>query len=264
MRFLIAFFSLLLLLIPARAQNASLATGLEAWGKGDWEAARAAFTSVIEKDGLISAEVLYNLGNAHVRLGDTGQAALWYQRSLLLDPTDKATRQNLRTLRKTSSYILFEPGNLDRFAALLKNSTWRNLLSASSWAAALSLAALLFLSPPPRLRTWLWSTLVLGLVLATAAACGVWGRSTDDRLTNLWVVTSKEPTAALAAPVEGDASRTIIDLPAGSQISLLKEDGAWVYAEIPGDSVHQIASRLGWVRRDRLTRLWPWSPSLAQ
>ena len=82
-------------------------------------------------DGVVSAEVYYNAGNAWFKDGKTGKALLCYERACKLDPTDKDIRYNLE----------FARGNtLDKIDAvpefILK--TWarsiRGMLSSNAWA----------------------------------------------------------------------------------------------------------------------------------
>ena len=51
----------------------------------------------------VSANLLFNLGNAHFKAGQLGQAMAAYQRSLRLDPRNPETQANLRFAREQAN-----------------------------------------------------------------------------------------------------------------------------------------------------------------
>lgn len=56
-----------------------------------------------------SADVCYNLGNCYFRQDDIAQSILWYERALLLDPSDEDVRSNLMFVQtKTVDKIVSE------------------------------------------------------------------------------------------------------------------------------------------------------------
>ena len=217
-------------------------------------AARDAFTAVLEKDRKVSADLLFNLGNTLFRLDQPGEAALWYRRALLLDPTDAAARQNLRLIRRRAGFIEFEPSVLQSFAGLVKNRHWQIAMTGLLWVSLVCLSAVAFLHPPQRLRAWCWGGFAVSIILAAIAAAGVWGRLDDDRLVRRSVVTAAG-ASAFTAPT--DTAAVVIDLPPGSEVSRLEEREHWVYANLPGQ-------RVGWLRKESLTRLWPYSTALVE
>jgi hypothetical protein len=238
----------------ARAENTHYKQGTEAFARKDFAAARDAFMAVIEKDRKISADLLFNLGNTHFRLEQPGEAALWYRRALVLDPTDAAAGQNLRLIRRRAGFIEFEPSVVQAFSRLQKPHHWMTALASLSWFAAVCVSAVVFLQPKGRLRAWCWGGFAVALGLAAVAAVGVWGRLDDDRLVRRSVVTGAG-VSAFTAPT--DTAAVVIDLPAGSEVSRLDEREHWIYASLPGQ-------RVGWVKKDSLARLWPYSPAVIE
>ena len=91
---------LLLLLAPACVAGQSAAANLynqanALYQQGQFEAARQRYAQVAES-GVADARLSYNLGNACFKAGHLGQAVLWYERALRLDPRDEDVRANLR------------------------------------------------------------------------------------------------------------------------------------------------------------------------
>jgi len=73
---------------PAPAAAAQAATG------GDYRAAVRDYEQILDKEGF-SAPVLFNLGNAWLRLGNPARAILNYGRALVLSPHSAAIEANL-------------------------------------------------------------------------------------------------------------------------------------------------------------------------
>lgn len=96
---LIAIF--LSLVAPAFGEEASVAfftKGNEALASGDFRSAVEAYQEQIKTTGP-DAALLFNLGNAHYRLGEYGPAILAYEQALVLDPHAEDIRTNLRLAR---------------------------------------------------------------------------------------------------------------------------------------------------------------------
>ena len=84
----------------------------------------------------VSATLLFNLGNAHFKAGQLGQAMAAYQRSLRLDPRNPETRANLRFAREQANT---QPPPLSL------RQRWMRRLSIGEWTALASGALTLLL-----------------------------------------------------------------------------------------------------------------------
>jgi tetratricopeptide (TPR) repeat protein len=67
--------------------------GIDAYGKGDWQAAIRAFKHIADS-GVDNGHLDYNLGNAYLKDHDLGHAILWYERALKRIPNDPDLRFN--------------------------------------------------------------------------------------------------------------------------------------------------------------------------
>ena len=228
--------------------------GVAAFEKKDWPAAREAFEAVIEKDQLISGDLLFNLGNTLFREEKPGLAALWYRRAVLLNPLDGAARQNLRLLRGRTGFHEFDTNLSQTIASVLKHSQWKWLAAGAGWATALALGALLFLRLRGGAQILAWCLAALGAPLAGVALWGAAASRTPEDVSRRAVVTQAD-VAVLSAPTE--TAGVIIDVPPGSEVIVHETRETWSYVEVPGDQ-----PRFGWVRGQSLARLWPYSPSL--
>jgi len=89
---------------PARADRIEEAwrRGNEAYLHGDYAGAVAAYEEV-DRQGLASADVAFNLGAAYFRKGAVGPAIWAFERALAFDPNDEDARYNLDQARKLAA-----------------------------------------------------------------------------------------------------------------------------------------------------------------
>jgi hypothetical protein len=88
-------------LVGARAENSAerlFDQANQAYREGSFSAALDAYERIVA-EGLGGPELYYNLGNAYYRLGELGEARLWYERALLEEPRDEDIRHNLSLIR---------------------------------------------------------------------------------------------------------------------------------------------------------------------
>jgi tetratricopeptide (TPR) repeat protein len=77
-----------------RADQSSVAVAAHAAAGGDYQSAVQNYEQVLHRQGF-SAAVLFNLGNAQLRLGKPARAILEYERALVLAPRNPAIEANL-------------------------------------------------------------------------------------------------------------------------------------------------------------------------
>lgn len=78
----------------ASADQPALAAAVHAAAGGDYRTAVRNYEQILDKEGF-SAPVLFNLGNAWLRLGSPARAILDYERALVLSPHSAAIEANL-------------------------------------------------------------------------------------------------------------------------------------------------------------------------
>ncbi len=124
---------------PHRCNPDSLWTRANtAYINNDFRCAVRLYNRILD-EGLHSAKLYYNLGNAHFKEGHIGAAVLNYERALRLDPANEDIRHNLRIARlQTRDRI--EP--LPEFFLYEWLRAVRQTLSGTAW----SVLALLFLA----------------------------------------------------------------------------------------------------------------------
>ncbi len=187
-----------------------------------------------------SANLYYNLADAYFRAGDRGHAILNYQRALLLEPTHAEAAANLAFVRGRVATPTAESG----FFNWLDVDQWTWLAAAGGWLTIIGLGAAVFRS---RSR---WAMLTAGVAGAAVCAGSCWALSRLDGGTKnpARAVVLADDTRALYSPA--DNSKVVLTLPAGGEVLILSEQGAWNYVQL-GDG-----SR-GWVLAERVEKVIP-------
>jgi hypothetical protein len=94
-----AFLCMLVASFGARAEPTAIAAAEHAAAGGDYQGAVQNYERALTQGGF-SAPVLFNLGNAWLRLGKPARAILEYERALVLAPRSAAIEANLATAQQ--------------------------------------------------------------------------------------------------------------------------------------------------------------------
>lgn len=71
----------------------------QAYKEGSYDSAKTLYTEIFQ-NGMVSADLFYNLGNTHYRDGNYPAAILFYERAQRLDPSDEDIKYNLKIARQ--------------------------------------------------------------------------------------------------------------------------------------------------------------------
>lgn len=112
-----------------------------AYTTDNFKEAAEIYQHIINEEGS-SAELLYNLGNCHYRMGEIGKAILAYERALRIDPTFEDAKINLEFVNEKIADRPGERGTflgnaLDAAANSAKSNTW-------AWMALICFSLALF------------------------------------------------------------------------------------------------------------------------
>ena len=225
----------------------------QAFSDGEFQSAYNSYQALLD-DGHLNADLLYNLGNASYRLERPGEAVLWYERTLTLDPTPKEAKQNLRFLKRTSGILQFEPVAYEPLINWIRRDDLLRIASVAGWLAVLGIAAALTLRLRRGLNTTLWLCSPLFATVALAAGIGIFLKHKRQSNLDTRAIVVAADVKALTAPARSAAS--VIELPPGSQISIVSNRDDWDYIDVPGEL-------RAWVPADSLKPLWPYESSLA-
>lgn len=207
---------------------------------GDFKAASDLYTKLTQT-GNGSADVYYNLGNSVLRLGQKGQALVYYERALKADPRDKDIRWNIQVLKTsfvdriedTSTQILYMPVKnvldhvtSDEFAIAF--STVLALFALTVVLGALFPNAKALFGP---LRS---ATLLILLITGVLFALKWWDTK-DPRA----VILEKEVTGRYGP---SDSESKALVLHEGAVGKIVDESGDWIYIQLANKN-------MGWLRK---------------
>ena len=213
---------------PSRTGDDLFAKANTEFAAGNFKAAIADYEAVVGS-GAWSANLFYDLGNAYFRDGDFGRAILNYDRALRLDRHHPEADANLRIARDQTRSLELTPSALERYLNFGTANFFAIAAAISFW-----LTIILLILRPGRV---LWA--VAGIFLT--AICGFAAYKSENGTHGQGVaIVIAENTEARVATV--DSARSVLALPAGSEVLILQERGDWNYAALPNDQRGWIAA----------------------
>jgi tetratricopeptide (TPR) repeat protein len=210
------------------ADESAFAKANQAYAEARFQEAAEHYETLVQS-GHLNATLFYDLGNAYYRLGSFGKAILNYERALALDPRQPEADANLRLARDEARALELRKDSIERYASVATVKQYTIAAAVASWVA-LFMIAHLFLSR--RRSGGRIALLVLSLIVGGVSVFAIFTLENGTRGNALAVVTAKEIEARLAT---ADNSKSVLLLPAGSEIKILSERGDWVYAALPND-----------------------------
>lgn len=241
---------LMFTLMPLSAEGGEVSTkAKEAYDSARFEeAARLWLEAGSYAD--LSADTLYNIGNAAYRMGAPGQAALYYRRALSRDSAHGEARQNLRFIERKYGAITVERPAYQYVIARIPLSAWKNGLWMGAWMVVLGLLLFPATRPGSRWRVVGVVGFVLGPLMMSMGALG-WRYFPDDAgfapIARQAVVTGEKVV------LHTDAARTspeVIDAPPGSIAEVIRRSGDWAYVAFA-------TKTRGWVLIDSIEMVIP-------
>ena len=230
----------------SRSPDELFARGYEQYSRGDYAAAADSYREILSA-GIRNSRVFYNLGNACFRRNQIGQAILYYEKALRLDPTDEDARENLRyanlrirdripaddfpfllTLAVRARDLL----GLERVTRLFLGLYLAGMLLGAGWILANG-------------RRWAPHLGIAALVLfVLSLACGGWmllqGRARTSADEAIVLV---EKVEVLSGP--GSENTLLASVHEGTKVRIHNRREAWVQVTLPD-------GRAGWIRGETL------------
>jgi tetratricopeptide (TPR) repeat protein len=167
---------LVLLLVVASAtcadQPAATAATHAAAG-GDYRAAVRGYEQILENEGF-SAPVLFNLGNAWLRLGNPARAILQYERALVLSPHSAAIEANLAAAQQRAGLAPQSVGPWLALARYFSIDTYAETGLVALWLLCIALVLVCRDGAPRRVGRPLILLAVVTLCVSADAAVLEW------------------------------------------------------------------------------------------
>jgi tetratricopeptide (TPR) repeat protein len=219
---------------PSRGGDDLFAKATTEFAAGNFKAAIADYQATADS-GEWSANLFYDLGNAYFRHGDFGRAILNYDRALRLDPRHPEADANLRIARDQAHSLELAPSAVEKYL---------NFGTANFFAIAAAiffwLTVILLILRPGRV---LWA--IAGIFLAAICGFAVFSLENGTRGQALAIVIAENAVARVATV---DNARSVLTLPAGSEVLVLQERGDWNYATLPN-------AQRGWIAANAVEKV---------
>ncbi|MBN1594625.1 tetratricopeptide repeat protein [candidate division FCPU426 bacterium] len=196
----------------------------QAYDQGEYDNAIKKYQE-LENQGLESAELYYNLGNAEFKSGRLGRAIAYYRWALHRAPADDDIRYNLEYSRSRVQRPEEQAGAREKLL-----HRWLGRFRGQSLAKAGLLAYMLFCALLAGLIWmhgqsvfWRWSAGVMGAVFLLLA---VWAciRIVTERQVRWGVVVSKQAEARNGPGEENQVGFTV---PEGREVRMLGQEDGW-------------------------------------
>lgn len=222
---------------------------LEAYESAKYEDAVKLWLEAGNYDQL-SADTLYNIGNACYRAGSPGEAALYYRRALVRQSGHQEARQNLRFIERKYGSISVQRPEYQYAIARFPLNAWQASAWTGLWACGLALLVFPATRTGAGVRLVASATLVLGPLLVAAGLLG-WCYFPNDA-----AFAPLEKQAVIIGEkiaLHTDAARTapeVIDAPPGSLCEVIRESGRWAYVAFASKT-------RGWVPIEAIEKVVP-------
>ena len=202
------------------------------------------------------ANVFYNIGNCYYKLGQKGQAALAWRRTLAVYPAHISARKNLRYLEDKTNTLSpkYEPwqDQLTTYSSL-GPQVLITIAQVSLWLFIISLLIIIFARSQKRYKKRLPALICIAVIAPTIVALGYFiAYSYPD--TDLIVPYEQQAVFLDKSSVYSDAHResnTILTAPAGSLAKIIAKRDSWIYLRIIDDSPNADYSK-GWVQAKQI------------
>ena len=210
------------------ADESVFAKANQAYSEARFQEAAEGYESRVQS-GQWNANLFYDLGNAYYRLGNFGKAILNYERALALDPRHPEADANLRLARDEARALELRKDWIERYAGMATVKQYSIAAAIAFWSAAFIITHLVL---SRRRSAGRIALIVLSVLVGGVSVFAIFTLENGTHGNALAVVTAKEIEARLAT---ADNAKSILLLPAGSEITVLSERGDWIYAALPND-----------------------------
>lgn len=200
-----------------------------------------------EKTQGISSDLCYNIGNTYYRLKDTVNAVVYYERALILDPSNDDARNNLDFTRERAqinenSGDTYFTSHIASMASSMSSNTWAVIAIVSFIMMLLAVAAYMFLDNVLLRKMGFFGGIALLVVCVIANVCAfyVHGKAVDRNT----AIIKCQVKASTAPRVPKDKSEVAFEIKAGYKVtindSVTSGDSKWLDVETND-------SRRGWI-----------------
>lgn len=242
--------SFLLLGLAGFSQNETLfEEANSAYQNGNYEEAVTKYENILD-NGEASAEVYYNLGNAHYKLNHIAPSIYYYEKALQLKPGDEDIQNNIEFARNMA---------IDDIEAVEQSgiNQWLNsiisIFSFSTWAVLgivfsvlfVALFLLYYFSGRPLYKRLLFAGATLSMVLCILSVVFAFQQRSYIQSNQFAIVFSEEAEVRNEPNMRGDSS---FELHEGTKARVVEDYQEWSRIELANGAQ-------GWIKTTDLRKL---------
>jgi len=192
-----------------------------------------------------SPQQYYQLAVAQEDAGNIVDAAINYQRALILDPGLRVAQNRYSAFAAQHNIGMRPRSWQDDVVSFVHPETLLIVGMVLGWIGALWLGWMIFSGPQSR---WHFAIAIFALLIGSAFFS--MGYVSDPRIAdaNLAVISAGAEVRVLSGPAENSA--TVVSLNPGSAVGVISPRGSWTYVTTPGGAN-------GWLASDRLIPVIP-------
>ncbi len=210
-------------------RNLQFDRGTGLFSEGDYSGALEEWLAIY-KTGYSSAPLCYNIGNAYFKLNDIPGSILFYERALLLDPTDEDINYNLQIARTRVVDRLEEIPELffvrwfDVVSLMFASNVWA-VLSIVSFLLCLVLLSVYFFTSNYKMKVAaFWVALALLLFASSSLASSI--RSKNLVYHNDSAIIFSPQVRGKSSP--DDSGNDLFVLHEGTKVEVTDKVGEWL------------------------------------
>ena len=228
--------------VPLQAATVTAVQADSAYVQERYHDALKAYQLMAEQQGT-SAELYYNMGNTYYKINDCAHAILCYERSLLLDPTSRDTRENLEFVRQKLKLPVatgsrsFVTQVAQSVAFWFSGNGWAVMAAILFVLCLLAVALYVFAVQVKWRKVGFFSAIALLALSALALTCSLYLR---NRAANSHAAIVMTQSASLSnAPRAPQDNEEAFKLPQGSKVEITDSvttgaadgSGKWYHVE---------------------------------
>jgi len=233
---------LAVLALPLVAANANIDKANQAYKQELYNEALKLYLQEAKQTG-VSSSLYCNIGDTYYRLKDNVHAVLYYERALLLDPSNDDARFNLEFVRGKME-LPDDAGDswfsnwVDQTVSRLSSNTWAIIAIVTFLLFLLGVAAYLFMDNVLMRKIGFFggAVLIVVSVLANMAAFHVYNKATSGKGA---IVMPESVTLGTAPRAPRDKKEEAFNLQQGTRVEIVdsiadKTNGKWLQVSTVG------------------------------
>lgn len=231
-----------LMALPAVAANAKIDHANQAYKQELYNEALKLYLQEAQQTG-VSSSLYCNIGDTYYRLKDNVHAVLYYERALLLDPSNSDARFNLEFVRGKMQ-LPDDAGDswfsnwVDQTVSRLSSNAWAVIAIVTFLLFLTGVAAYLFLDNVLMRKIGFFggALMIVASIVANLSAFHVYHKATDG---NGAIIMPAEVTLSTAPRSPRDKSEEAFELRQGTRVEIVdsiadKTSGKWLQVSTAG------------------------------